>query len=56
MSILHCAEENVSKNFKGKGGNPPQINENIETSLMEDPFESSGASGTASLMKPSLQF
>lgn len=54
MSFLHCAAFfHVSKNFKGKRGKPHQINENIEIVLMEDPFESSEASGTVSLMKPS---
>lgn len=54
MSFLHCAAFfHVSKNFKGKRGKPHQINEEIEIVLMEDPFESSEASGTVSLMRPS---
>lgn len=54
MSVLRGTGGNVSKNFKGKPGKPHQINENIEN--LVDPLESSEASGTVSLMKPSLQF
>jgi hypothetical protein len=40
------------KNFKGKWEKPHWINENIETTLRADPFESSAASGLISQIKP----